>query len=79
MLEPASRLLYTEEDGELLFWANGEGICISDAIAAKLKQLADGKTVLLDEDFADEDMLEDLAQLLNESVVMLVPPADDEE
>ena len=24
MLEPASRLLYTEEDGETLFWANGE-------------------------------------------------------
>jgi hypothetical protein len=49
MLEPASRLLYTEEDGETLFWANGEGICISEAFTAKLKQIADGERVLLDE------------------------------
>ncbi len=78
MLEPASRLLYTEEDGETLFWANGEGICISEAFTAKLKQIADGERVLLDEDFADEDMLEDVAELLNDSVLMLVPPAEEE-
>lgn len=76
MLEPASRLLYTEEDGETLFWANGEGLCISEAFGAKLKQLANGAPVLLDLDFADEDMLEDLAALLNESILMLVPPAE---
>ena len=34
--------------------------------------------VLLDEDFADEDILEDLAELLNDSVLMLVPPAEEE-
>lgn len=78
MLEPASRLLYTKEDGETLFWANGEGICISEAFTAKLKQIADGERVLLDEDFADEDMLEDVAELLNDSVLMLVPPAEEE-
>ncbi|WP_347455750.1 cupin domain-containing protein [Acinetobacter thermotolerans] len=78
MLEPASRLLYTEEDGEVLFWGNGEGLCISDAFAAKLKLIANGETVPLDLDFADEDMLEDLADLLNESILMLVPPAEEE-
>ncbi|WP_312330983.1 ribosomal protein uL16 3-hydroxylase [Acinetobacter variabilis] len=78
MLEPASRLLYTEEAGETLFWANGEGICISEAFTAKLKQIADGEHVLLNEDFADEDMLEDVADLLNDSVLMLVPPAEEE-
>lgn len=78
MLEPASRLLYTEEDGETLFWANGEGICISEAFTAKLKQIADGERVLLDEGFADEDMLEDVAELLNDSVLMLVPRAEEE-
>ncbi|WP_191112438.1 ribosomal protein uL16 3-hydroxylase [Acinetobacter lwoffii] len=78
MLEPASRLLYTETDGDVLFWANGEGVCISEAFTAKLKQLADGEALLFGEDFADEEILEDVAALLNEAVLMLVPPADDE-
>lgn len=78
MLEPASRLLYTETDGDVLFWANGEGVCISEAFTAKLKQLADGEALLFGEDFADEDILEDVAALLNEAVLMLVPPAEDE-
>ena len=78
MLEPASRLLYTETDGDVLFWANGEGVCISETFTAKLKQLADGEALLFSEDFADEEILEDVAALLNEAVLMLVPPADDE-
>lgn len=78
MLEPASRLLYTETDGDVLFWANGEGVCISETFTAKLKQLADGEALLFGEDFADEEILEDVAALLNEAVLMLVPPADDE-
>lgn len=78
MLEPASRLLYTEADGDVLFWANGEGVCISETFTAKLKQLADGEALLFGEDFADEEILEDVAALLNEAVLMLVPPADDE-
>ena len=78
MLEPASRLLYTETDGDVLFWANGEGVCISEAFTAKLKQLAYVDALLFGEDFADEEILEDVAALLNEAVLMLVPPADDE-
>ncbi|MCJ8512092.1 cupin domain-containing protein [Acinetobacter lwoffii] len=78
MLEPASRLLYTETDGDVLFWANGEGVCISETFTAKLKQLADGEALLFGEDFADEEILEDVAALLNEALLMLVPPADDE-
>ncbi|MDT0197546.1 MULTISPECIES: cupin domain-containing protein [unclassified Acinetobacter] len=78
MLEPASRLLYTETDGDVLFWANGEGVCISETFTAKLKQLADGEALLFGEGFADEEILEDVAALLNEAVLMLVPPPEDE-
>ena len=78
ILEPASRLLYTEDEDELLFWANGEGICISDAFAPILKQLADGSSVLLDENLYDPDMLEDIVNLLNESVLMLLPAVEQE-
>lgn len=78
MLEPASRLLYTEADGDVLFWANGEGVCISETFTAKLKQLADGEALLFGEDFADEEILENVAALLNEAVLMLVPPPEDE-
>ncbi|MQW91590.1 cupin [Acinetobacter wanghuae] len=78
MLEPASRLLYTEEDDEIMFWANGEGICISEQFTQSLKQIADGQDILFDENFADEDILEDMAALLNDSVIMLVPPAEEE-
>ncbi len=78
MLEPASRLLYTEAEGELLFWANGEGICISEVFAPILKQLADGGSVLLDENLYDPDILEDIVNLLNESILMLLPAEDEE-
>ncbi|OTG77105.1 cupin [Acinetobacter sp. ANC 4169] len=78
MLEPASRLLYTEDENELLFWANGEGICISEAFAPLLKQLADGGSVLLDENLYDPDIFEDIVNLLNESILMLLPAADEE-
>ena len=78
MLEPASRLLYTHEDGELLFWANGEGVGISEQFAPVLKQLADGEVVALNEALFDQDILEDIAQLLNDSVIMLMPSETDE-
>ncbi|QXW24660.1 cupin domain-containing protein [Acinetobacter johnsonii] len=78
MLEPASRLLYTDQDGELLFWANGESICISAQFAPHLKKLADGQAIDLNETLFDQDILEDIAQLMNESVLMLLP-ADSEE
>lgn len=79
ILEPASRLLYTEEDGELLFWANGEGLYISDEFAPLLKQIADGELIELNEDLYHEDILEDVAQLLNDSVLMLLPAEDAED
>ncbi|AVH13916.1 ribosomal protein uL16 3-hydroxylase [Acinetobacter indicus] len=79
ILEPASRLLYTEEDGELLFWANGEGLYISDEFAPILKQIADGELVELNEDLYHQDILEDVAQLLNDSVLMLLPAEEAED
>lgn len=78
MLEPASRLLYTDQDDALLFWANGEGICISEQFAPHLKQLADGQPIALDEVLFDQEILEDIAQLLNDSVLMLLPAEADE-
>lgn len=78
MLEPASRLLYTEVESKLLFWANGEGICISDDFAPLLKQLADGNLISLDEKLARPEMLEDIVNLLNESILMLLPAVDTE-
>lgn len=78
MLEPASRLLYTDQDDALLFWANGEGICISEQFAPHLKQLADGQPLALDEALFDQEILEDIAQLLNDSVLMLLPAEADE-
>lgn len=72
-LEPASRLLYTLDDGQLLFWANGEECCISEQFESLLKQLADGESLVFDQSFNDAEILEDIAQLLNESVLMLLP------
>lgn len=78
MLEPASRLLYSQEDEQTLFWANGEGLCLSDAATPIVKQLADGEIVVMDERFYDADLLEDIATLLNESIIMLLPAEDAE-
>ncbi|QIO05717.1 ribosomal protein uL16 3-hydroxylase [Acinetobacter shaoyimingii] len=72
-LEPASRLLYSDIEGETRFWANGESLCISEVFVEKLKQIANGEYVELNEDFYDQDMLEDLVDLLNDSIVMLIP------
>ncbi|OTG91516.1 cupin domain-containing protein [Acinetobacter sp. ANC 3813] len=78
ILEPASRLLYTDQENELLFWANGESICISEQFAPHLKNIADGQAVALDESLFDQDILEDIAMLMNESVLMLLPSEDQE-
>ena len=72
-LEPASRLLYSVQDEQILFWANGEGICISEPFTPFLQQIADGQTIELNLDLADEEILEDLVMLINESILMLVP------
>jgi 50S ribosomal protein L16 3-hydroxylase len=73
MLEPASRLLYTAQDGQILFWANGEAIFVADTSINTLQKIANGERVLLDENLYDPDILEDLVQLLNDSVLMLLP------
>ena len=72
-IEPASRLIYTEQNNELLFWANGESICISAQFAPTLKKIADGQAVELNIELADDEVLENIAGLLNESILMLVP------
>ena len=72
-IEPASRLIYTEQNNELLFWANGESICISTQFAPTLKKIADGQAVELNIELADDEVLENIAGLLNESILMLVP------
>ena len=76
MLEPASRLLYSFEDEQLLFWANGEGICIDVEFEERLKRLADGETLSLDASFCETE-LEDVAQLLSDSILMLLPPDEE--
>lgn len=76
-LEPASRLLYTQQDDQLLFWANGEACCIDDRFARLLKALADGQVLPFDAQFDHDEFLEDLAQLLNDSVLMLLPPEEE--
>ena len=76
-LEPASRLLYTQQDDQLLFWANGEACCIDDRVAPLLKALADGQVLPFDAQFDHDEFLEDLAQLLNDSVLMLLPPEEE--
>jgi len=73
ILEPASRLLYTDQENELLFWANGEALGISEQFAPYLKQLADGQVVELNQSINQNESLEDISQLLSDSILMLVP------
>lgn len=72
-IEPASRLIYTEQNNQLLFWANGESICISAQFAPTLKKIADGQAIELNIELADDEVLENIAGLLNESILMLIP------
>jgi len=74
ILEPASRLLYRQQNQLLDFWANGENICISQSFQAQLKQIADGASLAFDEEFNHTDILEDIVLLLNQAVIMLLPP-----
>lgn len=74
ILEPASRLLYRNQNEVLDFWANGENICISESFASTLKQIADGKVLMFDENLNQDEILEDIALLLNNAILMLLPP-----
>ncbi|WHP06315.1 cupin domain-containing protein [Acinetobacter corruptisaponis] len=74
MLEPAMRLLYREQNGSLEFWANGEPVCVSKAFEKQLQQLANGESLIFDEQLNHTEILEDIAQLLNDAILMLLPP-----
>ncbi|OCY26306.1 cupin domain-containing protein [Acinetobacter pittii] len=76
LLEPASRLLYTENNGILSFWGNGEAPCIAETFAPKLKAIADGESLAFDSEFNELEILENVAYLLNESILMLLPPSE---
>lgn len=76
LLEPASRLLYTEQNGILNFWGNGEVLFIAEPFEQKLKAIANGESLLFDSQFNDDETLENVAHLLNESILMLLPPAE---
>ncbi len=76
LLEPASRLLYTENNGILSFWRNGEALCIAETFAPKLKAIADGESLAFDSEFNELEILENVAYLLNESILMLLPPSE---
>ncbi|MCU4329654.1 cupin domain-containing protein [Acinetobacter pittii] len=76
LLEPASRLLYTENNGILSFWVNGEALCIAETFAPKLKAIADGESLAFDSEFNELEILENVAYLLNESILMLLPPSE---
>jgi len=76
LLEPASRLLYTEQNGTLNFWGNGEALFIAESFEQKLKAIANGESLPFDSQFNDDEILENVAHLLNESILMLLPPAE---
>lgn len=76
LLEPASRLLYTEQNGTLNFWGNGEVLFIAEPFEQKLKAIANGESLPFDSHFNDDETLENVAHLLNESILMLLPPAE---
>lgn len=76
LLEPASRLLYTEQNGTINFWGNGEVLCIAEPFVQKLKAIANGESLPFDSQFNDDETLENVAHLLNESILMLLPPAE---
>ena len=73
LLEPASRLLYTEQNGTLNFWGNGEVLFIAEPFEQKLKAIANGESLPFDSQFNDDETLENVAHLLNESILMLYP------
>ena len=74
MLEPAMKLLYRQHNGSLEFWANGEPVCVSKAFEKQLQHLANGESLIFDKQLNDTEIREDIAQLLNDAILMLLPP-----
>ena len=73
-LEPAAKLLYTQQGDVLDFWANGEAICVSTVFKPYLQRLANAERFAFDEQFNQPALLQDIALLLNNAVLMLLPP-----
>ena len=76
LLEPASKILYRQQNDCLEFWANGEQLCISQTFEPYIKQIADGMGIIFNEQFNQTEILEDITQLLNDAVLMLLPPSE---
>jgi len=76
LLEPASKILYRQQNDCLEFWANGEQLCISQTFEPYIKQIADGMGIIFDEQLNQTEILEDITQLLNDAVLMLLPPSE---
>lgn len=74
VLEPASRLLYRQQDDSLDFWANAENIHVSKTFERHLQQIADGESVAFDQALNTSEILENIAQLLNAAILMMLPP-----
>ncbi|WP_269914768.1 ribosomal protein uL16 3-hydroxylase [Acinetobacter sp. HY1485] len=75
-VEPASRLLYQHNK----FWGNGEQICVSESSINMLKRLANGESIIFNaEHFDDDCLLQDLIQLLNDSILMILPSETEED
>ncbi|ENK1964319.1 cupin, partial [Acinetobacter baumannii] len=69
-------LLYTEQNGVLKFWGNGEELPTVESFATQLKSIADGKSIPFNSELNNTDILENIVQLLNNSILMLLPPAE---
>lgn len=74
MLEPAMKLLYRQQNGSLEFWANGEPVYVSEAFEKQLQQLANGESLIFDKQLNHTEILKDIAHLLNDAILMLLPP-----
>ena len=73
MLEPAMKLLYRQQNGSLEFWANGEPVCVSKAFENNYTWPM-VKSLIFDKQLNDTEIREDIAQLLNDAILMLLPP-----
>ncbi|MBF7682368.1 cupin domain-containing protein [Acinetobacter sp. B5B] len=78
-LDPASRLLYRQIANQIEFWGNGEKITVANDKARELKSLADGQTLDLNQEILSSAGIEYVLDLINNAVIMLIPPQDDED
>lgn len=77
-VDPASRLLYQSTNDQVTFWGNSEKFNISASASSLLKALADGETLTLNDDLLAHNSIELIIQLINDAVLMLLPPHNHE-